>query len=90
MHKMLVRSTVWIVSLYAVAISGCCYSGRLTADQLAAAQNHARDLYAENQRLLAEQMQNQQMLMGLDAEKQALMQKAADVDSQLSTANSRM
>lgn len=75
---------------FVAGISGCCYSGRLTADQLAAAQNHARDLYAENQRLLAEQMQNQQMLMGLDAEKQALMQKAADVDSQLSTANSRI
>jgi chemotaxis protein MotB len=59
-------------------------------DQLSAAQNHARELYAENQNLLAAQMQNQQQAMGLDAERQALMQKVMDAESQLANANSRV
>jgi chemotaxis protein MotB len=90
MKTMSVEKSFLLISLAAVMVSGCCHRGNYTADQLAAAQNHARDLYAENQNLLNAQMQNQQMMMGLDAEKQAMAQKIADAESQLATANSRV
>lgn len=78
-----------ITAVAALAVSGCCYGNRCD-DQLSAAQNHARELYAENQQLQAAQLQAQQMLSGLDAEKQMLMQAMNDADAQLATANDRV
>ena len=70
--------------------TGCCLLGGGSSDELTASQLHARELYAENQQLLAAQMQSQQMMSGLESEKQALMQHLGEMDSQLQVANGRV
>ncbi len=82
-------SMVLLAIAFGGALSGCCHGNRSDA-QLTAAQNHARELYAENQRLLASQMQNQHMLMGVDTDKQMLMQHLGEMESQLAAANDRV
>ena len=81
------------ISLAAIMLSagsGCCLFGGRSPDELTASQLHARELYAENQQLLASQMQTQQMLAGIESEKQMLMQHAGEMNSQLQAANARV
>lgn len=89
MKKSVCTSLVPLLAMTAVAVSGCCHR-RYDDNQLTSAQNHARDLYAENQQLLAAQMQADQMLRGLDSDKQLLMQHLNNVESQLAAANDRV
>ncbi len=89
MSRLSVR-TKWFLlpALTALAVTGCCHGpGR---KDLLSAQRHARDLYAENQRLLAENAQAQQMMMGLGQENQALMAQLGDAQNQVATANDRL
>ncbi len=75
-----------VVTILVVTTSGCCH-GRYGNAQLTAAQNHAKNLYAEQQNL---QLQNQQMLMAMESDKQMLMQHLTDMESQLAAANDRV
>ena len=75
-----------LVTIVIVTTSGCCH-GRYGNDQLTAAQNHAKSLYAEQQNL---QLQNQQMMMAMESDKQMLMQHLTDMESQLAAANDRV
>ncbi|MFN9718284.1 MAG: hypothetical protein ACK58L_06300, partial [Planctomycetota bacterium] len=89
MSRLSVR-TKWLLmpAFMVMFITGCCHGpGR---KDLLSAQRHARDLYAENQRLLAENAQAQQMLMGLGQENQALMAQLGDTQNQIATANDRL
>ncbi|MEZ6039600.1 MAG: OmpA family protein [Planctomycetaceae bacterium] len=70
--------------------SGCCLFGGRSTNELAASQLHARELYAENQRLLSSQMQTQQMLASAESEKQMLLENLSNTDSQLQSANARV
>ena len=47
-------------------ISGCCCFSEYGDDYLASAQMQARELYAENQRLLAAYEEASQMMAGAD------------------------
>jgi chemotaxis protein MotB len=69
--------------------SGCCHQRR-HRDDLTQAQRHARELYAENQRLMAGYDEASRMMMGLDQERNALMSQLADTQGQLATANDRV
>ena len=60
-----------------------CHQAFVPADQLAAAQNHARDLYASQQETAA-------MLSAAETEKQFLGQSLAESESKLQIANSRI
>jgi chemotaxis protein MotB len=84
----LLQQVVLLLSLAVVMLSGCHH--RDHRDHLTSAQSHARDLYAENQLLLAENEQANQLLTGLDYEKQALMSQLGDTQGQLATANERL
>lgn len=85
------RGLNWIlIAALSVSAGGCCHWGARSPDELAAAQIHARDMYSENQQLLAARMQNEQLLAGLESEKQMLMDHLSGVESQLQTANQRV
>lgn len=89
MSRSSVRKKMFLLPAFtAIAIGGCCHGPQ--RDDLSSAQIHARDLYAENQRLLAENQQNSQMLMGLGQENQALMAQLGDAQNQVATANDRL
>ncbi len=88
MSRMPVRFVLPALSALVLATSGCCH-GRRNND-LTSAQTHARDLYAENQRLMAGYDEANQMLLGLDHEKQGLLAQLGDAQSQLTTANDRI
>ncbi|QDU82383.1 Motility protein B [Polystyrenella longa] len=59
-------------------------------DQLRVSQLRARQLYQQNQSLVAQSSQASQMAQSLSVEKQQLEQQLASMDSQLQTANSRL
>jgi len=88
MSSLSVRIVIPVISASVMLFSGCCH-GRRNGD-LVYAQTHAREMYAENQRLLAANEQTNQMLLGLDFEKQALASQLGETQSQLSTANDRL
>lgn len=89
MRRPTIQILLPFLSILAVTTSGCCHHGRHKG-QLVQAQNHARELYAENQRLLAADAQNTQMIQGLDCERQALASQLGETQSQLATANDRI
>ncbi len=70
--------------------SGCLHERFVPADQLAASQLRAQDLYAENQALLSANAQASQVMAGLDAERQMLAQQLGQSESQLATSNARI
>ena len=83
MSRIPVRSFVLLMLAALPMVSGCCcFRGRGDGD-LASAQMQARELYAENQRLLAAYDESSQMLAGADQERQALMSQAATADERL-------
>jgi chemotaxis protein MotB len=67
----------------AVITSSGCHQVFVPADQLAASQNQARELYAKQQQI-------EQQLAATETEKQFLGQHLADVENQLLTANARL
>lgn len=83
-----IRYWLPLLSLAAVFVTGCKHGKH--KDHLVKAQTHARELYAENQRLLAADAQNTMMIQGLDNERQSLMTQLGDSQSQLATANDRI
>ena len=88
MSSLSVRIVIPVISAGMMLLSGCCHVPR--NGDLVNAQTHARDLYAENQRLLAASEQANQMLLGLDFEKQSLASQLGETQSQLSTTNDRL
>ncbi len=77
------------LSFLAVLTTSGCHHGQ-HKKHLVEAQVHARELFAENQRLLAADEQNTQMIQGLDFERQSLMTQLGETQSQLTTANDRI
>ncbi len=63
--------------------SGCCCFTGYGDDNLVNAQMQARELYAENQRLLAAYDEANQMMAGADQERQSLMSQIATADERL-------
>ncbi len=90
MDRVFIQLALPLASVCLLGVSGCCGVGRGGADELTAAQNHAREIYAENLSLQAAELQAQQMMSGLESEKQMLMQHLTDVETQLQTANGRV
>lgn len=88
MSSLSVRFVTPLLLAGMIMLSGCCHGHR--NHDLISAQTHARDLYAENQQLLAASEQANQMLSGLDNERQGLASQLADAQSQLGTANDRI
>ena len=88
MSRMPVRIVLPALSALILATSGCCH--RRHGDDLISAQNHARDLYGENRQLLQSCEEANQMMLGLDHEKQGLLSQLGDANSQLATANDRL
>ncbi len=87
MSRHLLR-TIFVALPLVLIASGCCLNkedGDLTNAQL-----HARDLYAENQRLQQEWAQANQAAQGLSAENQALLSQLADTQGQMGTMNDRL
>jgi chemotaxis protein MotB len=75
-------SAIAMLGMCVSVLSGC-HQIFVPADQLSAAQNHARDLYAQQQ-------QSEQMLAAAESEKFHLGQSLSESESQLSTANLRI
>jgi len=88
MTRRSIRLLLPLLSLAALSISGCKHGRH--REHLVNAQTHARDLYAENQRLQAADAQNTMMIQGLDSERQSLMSQLGDTQSHLATANDRI
>ena len=85
-----VRRMILMTMLTAVVASSGCAHHRRHRDHLTKAQRHARDLYAENQELLNSCEEADQMLMGIQQERNAMMSQLGDTQSQLATANDRI
>ena len=83
-----IRQALSVLALASLLATGCKHGKH--RDQLVQAQTHARDMYAENQRLLAADAQSTQMIQGLDQERQSLMTQLGDTQGQLATANDRI
>ena len=81
------RNPVRSILLYMLAAlpmsSGCCCFPRHGNSDLVNAQMQARELYAENQRLLAAYDEANQMMAGTDQERQALLAQVATADERL-------
>lgn len=82
------RCLLPLLSLFALTFVGCRHGRH--QEHLVQAQTHARDLFAENQRLQAADAMNTQMIQGLDSERQTLMGQLGETQSQLATANDRI
>jgi len=83
-----IRLLLPLLSLAALTISGCRHGRH--KEHLVKAQTHARDLYAENQRLQAADAQNTMLIQGLDSEHQSLTSQLGETQSSLATANERI
>ena len=71
--------------------SGCSvFRGRAAGEHLTASQLRSQELFAENEQLLAAQQQRDQMIAGLEQDRQGLSQHITQVENQLATANSRI
>jgi chemotaxis protein MotB len=88
MDRPSIRCLLPLLSLFALTIVGCKHGRH--KEHLVKAQTHARDLYAENQRLQAADAMNTQMIQGLDSERQTLMGQLGESQTQLATANDRI
>lgn len=88
MSRMPVRYVLPLLSALIFTASGCCHWRN--GGDLISSQNHARDLYARNQMLLQSCEEANQMMMGLDHEKQGLLAQLNDAQSQIATANERI
>ena len=83
MSRFPVRS-IFLSMLVALPMSGgCCCFPRHGNSDLVNAQMQARELYAENQRLLAAYDEANQMMAGTDQERQALLAQVATADERL-------
>ena len=91
MSRIPVRLLV-LLMLAALPISSgcCCFSGCGDGSNLVNAQMQARELYSENQRLLAAYDEANQMMAGADSERQALMSQLGDAQTQIATADERL
>ncbi len=79
------------MTLLSTAITGCCFPGRNSVNEhLSASQLRSQELFAENEQLLMAQTQQQQMIAGLEQERQMVAQHLGQVEHQLSTANTRI
>ncbi|MEQ9408677.1 MAG: OmpA family protein [Fuerstiella sp.] len=83
-------------NLFAIAIlicllSGCGLSGRRAhREHLKASQLRSQELFAENEQLLLSQSQQQQIISGLEQDRQGLSEHLGQLESQLATANTRI
>ncbi|MCA9062128.1 MAG: OmpA family protein, partial [Planctomycetaceae bacterium] len=79
-----------LIAVSSLMSVGCNHNPFVPASQLTAAQNHAREMYSQNQQLLASEQSLQMMLQSSDSDKQLLMQQLNQTESQLATANARI
>ncbi len=79
------------MALLSSALSGCCLPGRNSANEhLSASQLRSQELFAENEQLLMAHTQQQQMIAGLEQDRQMMAQHLGQVEHQLGTANTRI
>lgn len=84
MSRVPVRLLVLLMLVALPMASGCCcFTGYGDDGNLVNAQMQARELYAENQRLLAAYDEANQMMAGADQERQALMSQITTADERL-------
>ena len=83
MSRIPVRLFVLFMIVVLPMSSGCCCFTGCGDDDLVNAQMQARELYAENQRLLAAYDEANQMMAGADQERQSLMSQIATADERL-------
>ncbi len=83
MSRIPVRSFVLLMLTALPMFSGCCCLTGYGDGDLVNAQMQARELYAENQRLLAAYDEANQMMAGADQERQSLMSQIATADERL-------
>lgn len=79
-------------ALIALTLSGCgCWKGhKVRREHLNACQLRSQELFAENENLIGVQQQQEQMIGGLEMERQSLAQQLGTTQQQLATANSRI
>lgn len=89
---MLPRTIQFSAAVYVCfALVGCHFHGRHAyREQLTASQLRSQELFAENEQLLMAQQQQAQMIAGLQQQNQMTGQHLAEVENQLSTANTRL
>lgn len=86
-----IQRTQLTAALVCLSLSGCCLIGpRSQSTELSASQLRSQELFAENQQLTAEGESIHQTVVGLDGERNMLMQQLGEMQTQLSTANSRI
>lgn len=80
-----------LLTLTSFALSGCCLLRPGSRhDDLSASQLRSQELFAENEQLMAAQQNAQQMVAGIDSERQMLSQQLGQMQNQLATANTRI
>ncbi|MEJ7592607.1 MAG: OmpA family protein [Planctomycetaceae bacterium] len=90
MSRIPVRSIVLFMLAALPMFSGCCCFTGYGDGDLVNAQMQARELYAENQRLLAAYDEANLMMSGADQERQGLMSQLGDAQTQIATAEERL
>ena len=91
MSRIPVRFLVLLMLAALPMCSGCCcFTGCGDDGNLVNAQMQARELYAENQRLLAAYDEASLMMAGADSERQALMSQLGEAQTQIATADERL
>ena len=90
MSRIPVRSIIVFMLAALPMSSGCCCFTDYGDGDLVNAQMQARELYAENQRLLAAYDEASQMMAGADQERQGLMSQLGDAQTQIATAEERL
>ena len=83
MSRIPVRSIIVFMLAALPMSSGCCCFTDCCDSDLVNAQMQARELYAENQRLLAAYDEANQMMAGADQERQSLLAQIATADDRL-------
>ena len=88
---MLSRRTLLVAGIAAIAASGCAHQQPFVpADQLAASQRRAQELFAENRELQFAREGSSQLITGLQAEQERLFRQLTESDQRLATANTRI
>lgn len=80
-----------VLAILSFGLSGCCLLRPGNQhEQLSASQLRSQELFAENEQLMMAEQNAQQMIAGIDSERQLLNQQLGQMQTQLATANTRI
>lgn len=80
-----------VLAILSLGLSGCCLLRPGNQhEQLSASQLRSQELFAEKEQLMIAEQNAQQMIAGIDSERQMLSQQLGQMQSQLATANTRI